>query len=208
MLPKMIMLLYFGPKQERKGTTWRTLPRATLAMSLAWHQQARHKRQKEFSPQLFQEDTNLLRKYEASDCTQVSCGHHCARLRTAIGWYEIIRLVISVTQKGKKAYLEPLHNHIWSINTYWKQAASQSPAQSWEFRYPQVGITEDSTQPVEELRGAAGCLWLSPELTALQHWALHISHCTQGYFWPMLLNLVFGEVWHHRWFFCTWKHTM
>jgi hypothetical protein len=24
----------------------------------------------------------------------------------------------------------------------------------------------------------------------------------------MLLNLVFGEVWHHRWFFCTWKHTM
>lgn len=71
----------------------------------SWHRQARHKRQKVFSPQLFQQETYLLRKYETSDCTQIGFCHHCAWLRTAIGWYEVIRLIISVTKKRKHSYI-------------------------------------------------------------------------------------------------------
>ena len=67
-----------------------------------WHRPARDKRPKALSPQLFQEEADLLRKYETRDRTQISSCHHCAWLRTAVGRYEAIRLVGAVTCTHKE----------------------------------------------------------------------------------------------------------
>lgn len=75
-----------------------------------------------------------------------------------------------------------------------KTLLKPEPLEAQESPYAQFGIAEDSAQPIEELARAAGRPWLSPELTALQHWALQICHHAHCYFWLTLLNSVIREV--------------
>lgn len=97
------------PKQGKRGTRCeRTLESGSLLLPLKRYRGGDmqgingKKGCSFFSPQLFQQKMYLLWKDETSDRTQVSFRHHCAWLRTAVGWYEIIRLVISVTKKEKE----------------------------------------------------------------------------------------------------------
>lgn len=95
-----------------------------------------------------------------------------------------------LSQKRKKTHLCPPYVHFQNIKTLLKP----EPSEAQERSYAQFGITEDSAQPIEELARAAGRPWLSPELAALQHWALQLCHRAHCDFWLMLLNSITGEV--------------
>ena len=85
--------------------------------------------------------------------------------------------------KGKKKYLQPLHNHIQSVKL--------------------ILNTSDELQSSYTHRSA---LQKTAPSQSKNSRALQLSHCAQCHFGLMLLNLVFGKVRHHCWFFCTLKH--
>ena len=126
-------LLHGNPSKRGKGHVCRrTVGPASRAPPPEHHGGADARTERAFSPQLLQQDTYPLREEETSDRAQGCLGHHRARLRTAVGRYEIIRLVISARKRKERRRLYIHHSITLRVLNPLEMRSQPQPAGTWE----------------------------------------------------------------------------